>query len=208
MSWAGGGGRLRGRQRHGAEAGGSLLARTAVARSATARRLRHPRSRQRGPRHHRAARAGASGRARAAQSGKAPRRGAERQPLWPRSVPPLPPMWKPSLATGPAMILDGGPCPLGLESTVVGVAGDAVTLLRLGGLPRQGIEAVLGRPLIDVQPCAPIISPGQTKSHYAPRTPLRLDVTQAAGRRGAARLRARRARVCRTHDQSQPARRS
>jgi L-threonylcarbamoyladenylate synthase len=32
--------------------------------------------------------------------------------------------------------------------------------------------------LIDAQPCAPIISPGQTKSHYAPRTPLRLDVTR------------------------------
>jgi L-threonylcarbamoyladenylate synthase len=78
----------------------------------------------------------------------------------------------------PSMILDGGPCPLGLESTVVGVAGDTVTLLRVGALPRQGIEAVLGRPLIDVQPCAPIISPGQTKSHYAPRTPLRLDVTR------------------------------
>jgi L-threonylcarbamoyladenylate synthase len=78
----------------------------------------------------------------------------------------------------PSMILDGGPCPLGLESTVVGVVGDTATLLRVGALRRQGIEAVLGRPLIDVQPCAPIISPGQTKSHYAPRTPLRLDVTQ------------------------------
>jgi L-threonylcarbamoyladenylate synthase len=78
----------------------------------------------------------------------------------------------------PSMILDGGPCPLGLESTVVGVTGDGVTLLRVGALPRQSIEAVLGRPLIDVQPSAPIISPGQTKSHYAPRTPLRLDVTR------------------------------
>jgi L-threonylcarbamoyladenylate synthase len=78
----------------------------------------------------------------------------------------------------PGMILDGGPCPLGLESTVVGVVGDAVTLLRVGGLPRQDIEAVLDRPLVDMQPCAPIISPGQTKSHYAPRTPLRLDVTR------------------------------
>ena len=51
------------------------------------------------------------------------------------------------MASLPAMILDGGPCALGIESTVVGVDGDDVTLLRLGALPREEIETVLGRKL-------------------------------------------------------------
>ncbi len=86
----------------------------------------------------------------------------------------------------PRMILDGGPCPLGLESSVVGVAGDRVMLLRAGALPRETIAAVLGRPLFKAEAAAPIVSPGQLASHYAPATPLRLDVTEP--RRGEALL--------------------
>jgi len=78
----------------------------------------------------------------------------------------------------PSMILDGGPCPLGLESTVVGVAGNSVTLLRLGALPREAVEAVLGQNLARAEAAAPIASPGQTESHYAPGTPLRLDTME------------------------------
>ena len=81
------------------------------------------------------------------------------------------------LGEGPAMILDGGPCTLGLESTVVSVAGDAPVLLRLGAVPREAIEAVLGGKLPQAKEDAPIASPGQLERHYAPTTPLRLDAT-------------------------------
>jgi L-threonylcarbamoyladenylate synthase len=86
----------------------------------------------------------------------------------------------------PSMILDGGPCSLGLESTVLGITGTRVTLLRAGALPRERIEALLGRPIIKAETAAPIASPGQLASHYAPATPLRLDVT--APRKGEALL--------------------
>src|SRR4029079_13103787 len=47
----------------------------------------------------------------------------------------------------PALILDGGPCPLGIESTVIAVLGGTPALLRPGAVPRQAIERVLGAPL-------------------------------------------------------------
>jgi len=77
----------------------------------------------------------------------------------------------------PAMILDGGPCALGLESTVLGVAGDTATLLRPGALPREEIEKVLGHSLATPKSGAELVSPGQMEVHYAPDTPLRLDAT-------------------------------
>lgn len=75
----------------------------------------------------------------------------------------------------PAMILDGGPCARGLESTVVSVAGAEPVLLRLGAVPREEIEAALGRPMARAEDDAPIASPGQLARHYAPQTPLRLN---------------------------------
>lgn len=75
----------------------------------------------------------------------------------------------------PAMILDGGPCTLGLESTVLGIDGDKVTVLRLGALAREEIETVLGRPLATADAGGQVTSPGQLPIHYAPDTPLRLD---------------------------------
>jgi L-threonylcarbamoyladenylate synthase len=79
------------------------------------------------------------------------------------------------------LILDGGPAPLGVESTIVACL-DAAVLLRPGSLPRAEIERVLGHPLAEHTPApsndhdeAPL-SPGRLASHYAPRTPLRLDV--------------------------------
>jgi L-threonylcarbamoyladenylate synthase len=77
----------------------------------------------------------------------------------------------------PAMILDGGPCPLGLESTVVSLAGPAPALLRLGALPREAIEAVLGQTLAEAKPDAPVASPGWLATHYAPDSQLRLGAT-------------------------------
>ena len=77
----------------------------------------------------------------------------------------------------PAMILDGGPCARGIESTVVRVTGDAPVLLRLGALPREEIEAVLGYKLSAAAEDTPIASPGQLERHYAPATKLRLGAT-------------------------------
>jgi L-threonylcarbamoyladenylate synthase len=77
-----------------------------------------------------------------------------------------------------AAVLDGGPCAVGLESTIVGVAGDIPELLRPGGLPAEAIEAALGAPLAAslAAPRASISAPGQLASHYAPAASLRLGV--------------------------------
>ena len=73
------------------------------------------------------------------------------------------------------LVLDGGPCTIGVESTIVGVLGDEATLLRPGGIAREAIEAVLGHPL--GSPGAGIAAPGMLASHYAPDAPLRLGAT-------------------------------
>lgn len=68
-------------------------------------------------------------------------------------------------------VLDGGPCALGLESTIVAVDPDGgLRLLRPGGVPVEALVAVTGRPVGAAGPG--IEAPGQTPSHYAPRTPL------------------------------------
>jgi L-threonylcarbamoyladenylate synthase len=72
-----------------------------------------------------------------------------------------------------AAALDGGPCRVGLESTVVGVFDEALVLLRPGGVTREAIEAVAG-PLAEAGGEAHR-SPGRLARHYAPSAPLRLD---------------------------------
>ncbi len=70
------------------------------------------------------------------------------------------------------VVLDGGPCRVGIESTIVSLTGDAPLLLRAGGTAVEEIESVLGpvqRPSTD--PSRPA-APGQCPRHYAPRTPL------------------------------------
>ena len=81
------------------------------------------------------------------------------------------------LGERPAMILDGGPCPLGIESTVVSVIEPEPGLLRPGALPREAIELVLGAPLLAVNANHRGASPGQLETHYAPSTKLRLGAT-------------------------------
>jgi L-threonylcarbamoyladenylate synthase len=77
----------------------------------------------------------------------------------------------------PAMILDGGPCQLGIESTVLSAIGPEPGLLRPGALPREAIELVLGAPLAAAQANHRGASPGQLETHYAPSTTLRLGAT-------------------------------
>jgi len=71
--------------------------------------------------------------------------------------------------------LDGGPCVIGLESTVVALL-DRPRLLRPGAVTRAEIEAVIG-PLAEAQADAKR-SPGRLTRHYAPTLPLRLDVEE------------------------------
>jgi len=76
----------------------------------------------------------------------------------------------------PALILDGGRCARGIESTVVRVTDAEPVLLRLGAVPREAIEDVLGHSIGLADEATPIASPGQLERHYAPQTPLRLNV--------------------------------
>lgn len=73
-------------------------------------------------------------------------------------------------------ILDGGPCPVGVESTIVGLS-DTPTLLRPGGVASEDIEAVLGAPLAQRNQSDPLTAPGQMLSHYAPGARVRLNAT-------------------------------
>lgn len=78
-------------------------------------------------------------------------------------------------------VLDGGPCPVGVESTILALLPEP-RLLRLGGLPQEALEEALGRPL--AAPGAGVAAnaveaPGQLLSHYAPKGTLRLNARQA-----------------------------
>lgn len=74
-----------------------------------------------------------------------------------------------------AAVLDGGPCPVGLESTVLDLTGPA-TLLRPGAVTAEELTALIG-PL--AAPGDAIRSPGMLAQHYAPSLPLRLDAAGA-----------------------------
>ena len=93
-----------------------------------------------------------------------------------------------SLGDRVEMILDGGPCPLGIESTVVDLTGAELVVLRPGVIGRAELRACL-RGLLEIrerppEAAGPARSPGQLARHYAPRTPLEL----VAGRQMAARV--------------------
>jgi L-threonylcarbamoyladenylate synthase len=81
------------------------------------------------------------------------------------------------------LIVDGGAVAIGVESTIVGCF-DAPMLLRPGGVPRGEIERVLGRALLQPPDDADNdtgqpLAPGMLASHYAPRTPVRLNADSA-----------------------------
>lgn len=92
------------------------------------------------------------------------------------------------LGAAVAVIVDAGPCPVGVESTIVAVLDGRVVLLRPGGVSRAAIEAMIGRPLdaaeattteIDAGAAgAAPIAPGLLTSHYAPNARVRLDARQ------------------------------
>lgn len=77
-----------------------------------------------------------------------------------------------------AAVVDGGPCDVGLESTIIGFEAEVAVLLRAGGLPSEQIEKVIGQPLRRADE-SKITAPGQLASHYAPRGAVRLNATTA-----------------------------
>ncbi|MDZ7905398.1 MAG: L-threonylcarbamoyladenylate synthase [Cypionkella sp.] len=80
-----------------------------------------------------------------------------------------------------AGIVDGGPCAVGVESTIVSMLDDGPRLLRHGGLVQEEIEKALGQPLQGPSGSAqaPILAPGMLASHYAPTAALRMGATGA-----------------------------
>ncbi len=74
------------------------------------------------------------------------------------------------------LILDGGPCLVGIESTILDLSGDAPTILRPGAITREMIEEILEIPVIQPHGIIAAIdqgasSPGQHAVHYSPKTP-------------------------------------
>jgi L-threonylcarbamoyladenylate synthase len=71
-----------------------------------------------------------------------------------------------------AYILDGGPCQIGIESTIVGFDGKRVIVYRLGGLSLEEIEAVVGKVDVQLNNSSNPVAPGMMKSHYSPGKPV------------------------------------
>jgi L-threonylcarbamoyladenylate synthase len=82
------------------------------------------------------------------------------------------------LGDGVALVLDGGPCSAGIESTIVSLLpGEPPRLLRPGAIERERIEAIAG-PMTEPAGQS-VTAPGQLASHYAPRTAIRLEAAEA-----------------------------
>jgi L-threonylcarbamoyladenylate synthase len=78
---------------------------------------------------------------------------------------------KEELADHVAMILDGGRCDVGIESTVIDATGEIPVVLRPGSIVLEGVRAGVG---------GKIVSPGMLESHYAPEHRLRLNATEVS----------------------------
>ena len=77
-----------------------------------------------------------------------------------------------------SLVIDGGPCEAGIESTIVAVLPDTpLRILRPGAISREALERTAG-PVVD-DDSGTITAPGQLSSHYAPSAALRLDATDA-----------------------------
>jgi L-threonylcarbamoyladenylate synthase len=80
---------------------------------------------------------------------------------------------QPEVLAHVSLVLDAGPCPGGIESTVIDLTEAPPRLLRPGLVSRERLEAMLGPVAIGAKPDAGALrSPGQLARHYAPRTPL------------------------------------
>jgi L-threonylcarbamoyladenylate synthase len=86
-----------------------------------------------------------------------------------------------SLGEHIGLVIDGGPCQVGVESTVLDLTTAKPTILRPGGVTEEEIARVIGG-VGRASDDAAIKSPGMLESHYAPRVPLRLNATSIAPR--------------------------
>lgn len=82
------------------------------------------------------------------------------------------------------LVVDGGPCEVGLESTIVELVDGPPMLLRAGGIPAEAIEAVLGRSLVRVA-SGPSRASGMMVSHYAPKAAVEMVSADGLARRAA-----------------------
>ena len=80
---------------------------------------------------------------------------------------------------GPSLILDGGPCGVGLESTVIDLSEPVPSLLRPGGITREELAGYLGPLAVASNDDTAPRSPGMMTRHYAPATPLRINALAA-----------------------------
>ncbi len=83
------------------------------------------------------------------------------------------------VAEGHLAILDGGPCKVGLESTIIDLSGDSPAVLRLGAITPPQLEEVLGVPVRLSLHAERARAPGQLASHYAPQARLEVVPPQA-----------------------------
>ncbi len=72
------------------------------------------------------------------------------------------------------VLLDGGPCSVGVESTIVDVSSGVPRLLRPGGLALEQLESTLGQAVVHAEQATDVRAPGMLESHYAPRAGVRL----------------------------------
>jgi L-threonylcarbamoyladenylate synthase len=95
---------------------------------------------------------------------------------------------KESLGDKVSFILDGGPCEVGLESTVLSLLSPIPRVLRPGAITLDTLRHTLGCPVegplsSGEAPASDLLSPGLLAKHYSPRTPLRLRTSIAQGER-------------------------
>lgn len=76
-------------------------------------------------------------------------------------------------------VLDGGPCPVGVESTIVRVDGEQITVLRDGGITREQLASCTDATVVSAADSTAPQSPGQLASHYAPSVGVRLNASSA-----------------------------
>jgi L-threonylcarbamoyladenylate synthase len=81
-----------------------------------------------------------------------------------------------------SVVLDGGPCRVGIESTIVDLTGPEPAILRVGGVTRAELEETVGRP-VALRTTGEIAAPGTLESHYAPTAVVEIvDVANLTGR--------------------------
>ena len=159
-------------------AGGQAACGCVLARTDDARRASWPADQQPGDRwtrYGRPARAESSGGPGAFARVWRPHCGAFGESLWPRELHHGQSMSQRSWASDVDLILDGGECTVGLESTIIDVSGPQPAILRPGAVTAEQVSSVLGFEVAQLSSGGPRVS-GSLPSHYAPRAPLKSSV--------------------------------